>query len=172
MLQASLFDLLLNLALPVCFCMCSSRLPPGFFFQPTAAAGESCVCLQWCLWQACQTSIACCCVWSSRATPCNSMAHCQEYNLHLIMQHARCHACLLIISISCGTPCSSSPGGQAHGMHHHLQHAHYQYHACCLSAAAWYVRCITTSKTLLFSCCKTLPSKMQHAPHTLHTLVD
>jgi hypothetical protein len=95
-----LFDLLLNLALPVCFCMCSSRLPPGFFFQPTAAAGESCVCLQWCLWQACQTSIACCCVWSSRATPCNSMDHCQEYNLHPIMQHASCHACLLIISIS------------------------------------------------------------------------
>ena len=41
-----------------------------------------------------------CCVWSSRATPCNSMAHCQEYNLHLIMQHASCHACLLIINIS------------------------------------------------------------------------
>jgi hypothetical protein len=58
------------------------------------------VCLQWCLWQACQISIACCCVWSSRATPCNSMDHCQENNLHPIMQHARCHACLLIISIS------------------------------------------------------------------------
>jgi hypothetical protein len=41
-----------------------------------------------------------CCVWSSSATPCNSMAGCQEYNLQHIMQHARCHACLLIINIS------------------------------------------------------------------------
>jgi hypothetical protein len=39
-------------------------------------------------------------VWSSRATPRNSMADCQEYNLQHIMQQASCHACLLIINIS------------------------------------------------------------------------
>jgi hypothetical protein len=124
--------------------------------------------LQCCLWQACQTSIACCCVWSSRATPCNSMAHCQEYNLHLIMQHARCHACLLIISISCGTPCSSSPGGQAHGMHHHLQHAHYQYHACLATVLRAYHRCLWqgSSQQRSTSCSRCLACRA--APQTAH----
>jgi hypothetical protein len=75
------------------------------------------------------------CVWSSRGSPCNSMADCQEYNLQHIMQHASCHACVLVISISCGTSCNSSPGGEAHVVHHHLLHAHHHYHAC-LSAAA------------------------------------
>ena len=40
--------------------MCSSRLPTCLPSRPTAAAaGESCVCLQWCLWQGCYTCIAC-----------------------------------------------------------------------------------------------------------------
>jgi hypothetical protein len=73
---------------------------------PTAAAGELCMWLRWCLWQGCQTSIACRCVRSSRETPCNSMAHCQEYNLHLIMQHASCHACLLICPPPCALACA------------------------------------------------------------------
>jgi hypothetical protein len=60
MLQASLFDLLLNIALPVCpLHVLSHGSHLASSLVPTAAAGESCMRLQWCFWQACQTSIAC-----------------------------------------------------------------------------------------------------------------
>lgn len=36
--------------LPACSCMSSSWLPPGLGFVYTAATGESCMSLQWCVW--------------------------------------------------------------------------------------------------------------------------
>jgi hypothetical protein len=100
MLQASLFELLLNIALPVCPCMYSSRHPTWLLLsspQQQYQVSHACACDGACGKPA-KTSIPCRCVWSSCETPCSSILGCLEHCMHHHhLQHARYqyHACVL-----------------------------------------------------------------------------
>jgi hypothetical protein len=95
MLQAFLFYPLPS-ALAVCPSCTLHGSHPASSLVPTAAAGQSCMCLQ-----GGQTCMACHCVWSSRQNPCPSSPAYSDHRMQHHLAHGSYHhACLQLIRIS------------------------------------------------------------------------